>query len=45
MDSNGESKGVAVRRAEPGQHIDTLKRLAVMAYLQCITPQNTAWVR
>jgi len=23
MDANGESKGVAVHRARPGQHIDT----------------------
>jgi hypothetical protein len=33
MDTNGESKGVAVLPAKPGQHIDTPKRLAAMAYL------------
>jgi hypothetical protein len=33
MDANNVPKGVAAQRAEPGQRIDTPKRLATMAYL------------
>ena len=40
MDANGESKGAAVHRAKPGQHIDTPKRLATMAYLTMYNAAN-----